>query len=50
MGIIFAAIFDRLASDMKQLRVNFEANLSTRVEHVLQNFCKNCSEYEESIN
>ena len=33
-----------------QLRVNFEANLSTRAEHVFQTFCNNCLEYEELIN
>ena len=38
----------RLASDLKELRVNFEANLSTRAELVFQKFCKNC--LEESIN
>ena len=33
-----------------ELRVNFEANLSSRAEHVFQKFCETCSEYEKSDN
>ena len=36
---------DQLASDFKELRINFEANL-----FIFQKFCKNCSEYEELVN
>ena len=35
---------------LKELQVNFEANLSTHAGHVFQKFRKNCSEYKESVN
>ena len=41
---------ERRASDMMELQVHFEANLSTRAGHVFQTFRKNCSEYKESVN
>ena len=41
---------EKSASDLKKLQVHFEAELLTRAVHGLQTFCKNCAEYEESVN
>ena len=37
-------------SDLKELQVKFEAILSARADHVFKTFCKNCAEYEKSVN
>ena len=41
---------ERRASDLKELHVHLEANLSTRAGHVFRKFRKNSSEFEESVN
>ena len=41
---------ERRTSDLKELQVHFEVNLSTRVWRNFQKFRKNCSEYKESVN
>ena len=41
---------ERRASDLKELQVYVEANLSTRAGHVFWKFRKNFSEFEESVN
>ena len=38
---------EQRASDLKELHVHFEANLSTRAWHVFQKFRKNCLEYKK---
>ena len=41
---------ERRSSDLKELQVHVEANLSTHAGHVFQKFRKNSSEFEESVN
>ena len=41
---------ERRASDLKELEVHAEANLSTRAGHVFRKFRKNSSEFQESVN
>ena len=40
---------ERRASDLKELQVHIDANLSNRAGHIFQTFGKNCSEYKESV-